>query len=330
MKREDLMSINLKGRRSHWLAAAALILGTLGLAGPALALDELKLIAPASPGGGWDQTARSMAEALRTSGIVKNVPVSNVPGAGGTIGLAQFVNSEKGKNDALLVSGLVMVGAVLTNNSPVSLADTTPIARLTGEYEVIVVPADSKFQNLNDLVAAMKADPGSVAWAGGSAGGTDHILVGLIAQAAGADPTKINYVPFSGGGEALAALLGSHVAAGVSGVSEFIGQIQAGKLRALAVSGPERVSSIPTLKEQGVDVELANWRGVVAPPGISDEAKKELVVAVSRMVESKPWQETLKTKDWTNLYLPGDQFADFLKIEQTRIKSVLTQIGLVK
>jgi putative tricarboxylic transport membrane protein len=328
--REDLMSIMVKGRRAGWLAAAALVLGSLASGSPALALDELKVTAPASPGGGWDQTARAMAEALRTSGILKNVPVSNVPGAGGTIGLAQFVDTQKGKGDALLVTGLVMVGAVLTNNSPVSLADTTPIARLTGEYEVIVVPADSKFQNLNDLVAAMKADPGSVAWAGGSAGGTDHILVGLIAQAAGADSTKINYVPFSGGGEALAALLGSHVAAGVSGVGEFIGQIQAGKLRALAVSGPERVSNIPTLKEQGVDVELANWRGVVAPPGISDEAKKELVVTVSRMVESKPWQETLKTKDWTNLYLPGDQFTEFLKVEQSRIKGVLTQIGLVK
>ena len=324
------MSTILKGRRSIWLAAAAFVLGAFAHAGPALALDELKIVAPASPGGGWDQTARSMAEALRTSGIVKNVPVSNVPGAGGTIGLAQFINAEKGKGNALLVSGLVMVGAVLTNNSPVSLADTTPIARLTGEYEVIVVPADSKFQNLNDLLAAMKADPGSVAWAGGSAGGTDHILVGLIAQAAGADPTKINYVPFSGGGEALAALLGSHVAAGVSGVGEFIGQIQAGKLRALAVSGPERVSDIPTLKELGVDVELANWRGVLAPPGISDEAKKELVVTVSRRVESKPCQETLKAKDWTNLYLPGDQCVECLKVEQSRIKGVLTQIGLVK
>ena len=325
------MPITLKdGPWSSRLVVAALALATLAFAPTAMALDELKIIAPAAPGGGWDQIARSMAEALRSGGIVKKVPVSNVPGAGGTIGLAQFVDTQKGKGDTLLVSGLVMVGAVLTNNAPVSLADTTPIARLTGEYEVIVVAADSKLQSLNDLIAAMKADAGAVAWAGGSAGGTDHILVGLIAQAAGIDPTKVNYVPFSGGGEALAALLDGHVAAGVSGVGEFIGQIEAGKLRALAVSAPEPVSGIPTLKNQGIDIELANWRGVVAPPGLSDQAKQELIETVGKMVESKSWQETLKTKDWTNLYLPGDQFGEFLKAEQARIKDVLMQIGLVK
>ncbi len=169
-----------------------------------------------------------------------------------------------------------------------------------------------------------------MSWGGGSAGGTDHILVGLIAQAAGADPTKINYVPFSGGGEALAALLGGHVAAGVSGIGEFIGQVEAGKLRALAVSAPQPISNIPTLKEQGVDVELANWRGIVAPPGLSAEATQELVATVSRTVESQPWQEALKTKGWTDLYLAGDQFGEFLRSEEARTKAVLTQIGLVK
>ncbi len=325
------MSITLRdGRWSGRAAAAVLALSMLAVLPAAQALDELKITAPAAPGGGWDQTARSMAEALQGAGVVKSVSVSNVPGAGGTIGLAQFVDTQKGKGDALLVSGLVMVGAILTNNSPVSLADTTPVARLTGEYEIVVVPAESKFQTLNDLIAAMKADPGAVAWAGGSAGGTDHILVGLIAQAAGIDPTKINYVPFSGGGEALAALLGGHVAAGVSGIGEFIGQVDAGKLRALAVSGPEAISGIPTLKEQGIEVEFANWRGIVAPPDLSEEAKEELIAAVGKMAESQPWQETLKAKGWTDLYLPGDQFGEFLKSEQTRIKDVLTQIGLVK
>jgi len=303
--------------------------GVVGISGSAIAADY-KIMAPAAPGGGWDQTARSMQQALQESGIVKRVQVANIPGAGGTIGLAQFVATEKGKGDALLVSGLVMVGAILTNKSPVSLADTTPIARLTGEYEVIVVPAESKLQTLDDLVGALKANPGAVSWAGGSAGGTDHILVGLIAQAAGVDPTKINYVPFSGGGEALAALLGGHVSAGVSGVGEFIGQIQAGKLRALAVSAPETMAGIKTLKEQGIAVELANWRGVVAPAGISDRQRQELVASVSKMVESKVWQTTLKQKDWTNLYLAADQFDEFLKSEQARIRKVLTDIGLVK
>ena len=177
---------------------------------PCLALDSLRILAPAAPGGGWDQTARSLQEVIQGSGSVPAVTVENVPGAGGTIGLAQLISQEAGKPDVLMVNGLVMVGAILTNKSQVSLAQTTPIARLTGEYEVIVVPGSSEIKTLADLVAKLKADPGSVAWGGGSAGGTDHILAGLIAKAAGADVSKLNYVPFSGGGEALAAVMGGH------------------------------------------------------------------------------------------------------------------------
>ena len=320
----------MAGAAARGMLVASALVAVSTLAPAAQALDELKIIAPASPGGGWDQTARSMQQALQEAGIVKTVQVSNVPGAGGTIGLAQFVDTQKGNGDALLVSGLVMVGATLTNKTPVGLGDTTPIARLTGEYEIIVVPADSKFQSLGDLVTALKADPGAVAWAGGSAGGTDHILVGLIARAAGVDPTKINYVPFSGGGEALAALLGGHVSAGVSGIGEFLGQVEAGKLRALAVSGPDPISGVKTLKEQGIDVELANWRGVLGPPGLSDADRQELTVVVGKMVESKPWQDILAKTGWTNLYLPGDQFDQFLGTEETRIKQVLTDVGLLK
>ncbi|HWP35798.1 MAG TPA: tripartite tricarboxylate transporter substrate binding protein [Thermodesulfobacteriota bacterium] len=295
-------------------------------------LDTLKITAPAAPGGGWDQTARAMQQALQTAGIVRTVQVVNVPGAGGTIGLAQLVNTQRGDGTALMVTGLVMVGAILTNRSPVSLAQTTPVARLTGEYEVVVVPAASKFRTMADLVAALKADPGAVSWAGGSAGGTDHILAGLIAQAVGVDPRRVNYVPFSGGGEALAALLGNQVAAGVSGYGEFAAQIQAGQLRPLAISSAQRVPGIdiPTLKEQGIDVELANWRGVVAPPGLADAERQRLLEAVDRMVKSEAWRATLKQRDWTDLYLPGREFARFLEAEQARIGEVLRRIGLVK
>jgi putative tricarboxylic transport membrane protein len=312
------------------LAAAMLALGTLGLAPPAHALDQLKLIAPAAPGGGWDLTARSMQRALQASGILKKVQVANLPGAGGTIGLAKFVDTEKGRGDALLVSGLVMVGAILANNSPVSLADTTPIARLTGEYEIVVVPARSKFENLDDLIGTMKTSPGAVTWGGGSAGGTDHILVGLVAQAAGVDPTKIKYVPFARASQALAALLDGHVSVGVGGIGELIGEVQAGRLRALGVSAPDAMAGVKTLKEQGVEVELANWRGVVAPPGISAQQKQDLVAAVGQMVESKIWQATLQQNDWSDLYLVGDQFDRFLEAEQARVRKVLTDIGLVK
>ncbi len=237
---------------------ASLCAGAVAL--PAMA--DYTIIAPANPGGGWDQTARTMQTVMQEDGISPSVQVQNVPGAGGTIGLAQFASQNKGNPDALIVGGFVMVGAILTNNSPVSLKDVTPIARLTGEYEAVVVPAASPIQDMAGLIEALKADPGAVSWAGGSAGGTDHIAVGLIAKAAGVDPTKINYIAYSGGGEALAAILGNQVTAGVSSLGEFDAQVKAGTLRLLAVSSPERIegADAPTLKEAGLDVELQNWR----------------------------------------------------------------------
>lgn len=229
---------------------AVLTLSALLLAAPATlaqGLNNLRIMAPASPGGGWDQTSRSLQTVLQEEGVVKPVQVFNVPGAGGTIGLAQLYNA-KGDGNLLMTMGLVMVGAIQTNNSKVDLSRVTPIARLTGEYEVIVVPASSPYKNTADLVAAWKANPGSVAFAGGSAGGTDHMLVGLLARAAGVDPKKMNYVPFSGGGETLAALLGNQVAAGVAGYGEFEAQIKAGKLRAIGISAPKPQPGISTLR----------------------------------------------------------------------------------
>jgi putative tricarboxylic transport membrane protein len=273
-----------------------------------------------------------MQEAVQSGGTVKTVTVENVPGAGGTVGLAQLASQEAGKDNVLMVNGLVMVGAILTNKSAVTLENTTPIARLTGEYEIIVVPGSSEIKSLADLLAKLKADPGSVAWGGGSAGGTDHILAGLIAKAAGADVSKLNYVPFSGGGEALAAVMGGHVAAGISGYSEWEGQIKSGELRALAISAPERVSGIdvPTLKEQGVAVDLANWRAIVAPPGINDEQKKALLDTVDAAVKSDSWKKTLAAKNWTDLYLPGDEFSKLIAAENARVTEILKGIGLVQ
>ncbi|HEU4827253.1 MAG TPA: tripartite tricarboxylate transporter substrate binding protein [Dongiaceae bacterium] len=313
------------------LATAVALTAGLTASSGAFAIDDLKIIAPAKPGGGWDQTARSMQEVMQSAGIAKSVTVENVAGAGGIVGLSQLADKEKGNGKTLMVNGLVMVGAILTNQSVVTLEQTTPIARLTGEYEVIVVPKSSDIQNLGQLVEKLKADPGSVAWGGGSAGGTDHILAGLIAQAVGADPTKINYVPFSGGGEALAAILGGHVTAGISGLSEWVGQIQSGDLRALAISSPEKLEGvdIPTLKEQGVDVDLANWRAVVAPPGIDDAQKKALLDAVDTMVKSDGWKKVLADKDWMDLYMSGDEFSKYLADENARVTDILKKLGLV-
>ncbi|MBR2689548.1 MAG: tripartite tricarboxylate transporter substrate binding protein [Aquamicrobium sp.] len=298
---------------------------------PAFAADY-KIMAPAAPGGGWDQTARSMQTALQDEKISGSVQVTNVPGAAGTIGLAQFVNQANGDASQLLVGGYVMVGGILTNNSPVTLDQVTPIARLTGEYEVVVVPAASDIKDMAGLIAKLKADPGSVSWGGGSAGGTDHITAGLIAKAVGVDPTKVNYIAFSGGGEALAALLGNQVTVGISGYGEFSEQVKAGTLRLIGISSEKPVPGVeaPTFKEAGVDVAIQNWRMVAAAPGISAEQKTAILADIEKMVKSAAWQKILADKGWENTYLAGDEFTTQLKKDTELTAGVLKDIGLVK
>jgi putative tricarboxylic transport membrane protein len=303
-------------------------------ASPAAAqtIDTLKIMVPAAPGGGWDQTGKAIEAVVKAESIAKNVQITHVPGAGGTVGLPQFVNQWKGQAGALMVGGMVMAGAIVANKSAVKLTDVQPLARLTGEFEVIVVPPNSPHKSMADLVAALKADPGKVAWAGGSAGGTDHILVGLIAEAVGVDPTKINYVAYSGGGAAQAAILGGHVAAGVSGWGEFAGQIEAGKMRALAISAGSRAPgvNVATLREQGVNVELFNWRGVFAPPGLKDADKNALAQAIDKMAKSAAWKAELEKKQWLGIYLPASEFTTYVAAESKAIEGILTKLGIAK
>ena len=319
----------VRARRGLACAAAAL---ALLASSAAIAVDSLKILVPAAPGGGWDQTGRALQAALQSGDIVKKVTVDNKGGAGGTIGLAQFISSSKGDPNAVMVGGMVMVGAILSNKSPVDLSQVTPIARLTGEYEVIVVPGTSKVKSMKELVAQFKANPGSVAWGGGSAGGTDHILAGMIAVASGVEASKVNYIAYAGGGEAQAAIMGGHVAAGISGYGEFAGQIKSGKLRALAISSDKRVPGVdvPTLKEQGIDVEINNWRAIFAPPGITDAQRKELIDVFTKAVKTPSWQETLKRNEWSDLFLAGDQFKTFLDNDTKRISGVIAGLGLKK
>jgi putative tricarboxylic transport membrane protein len=327
-----MSSTPFRSHRGRAVFASAIALVGLLAAGSALALDSLKILVPAAPGGGWDQTGRALQAALQADKIVPKVTVDNKGGAGGTIGLAQFISSSKGDPNTMLVAGMVMVGAIITNKSPVNLSQVTPIARLTGEYEVIVVPGSSKITSLKDLLAQLKANPGSVSWGGGSAGGTDHILAGMIAVASGVDASKVNYIAYAGGGEAQAAIMGGHVTAGISGLGEFLPQIKSGKLRALAISSDKRIPGIdiPTLKEQGVAVELANWRGIFAAPGITDAQRKELIDVVGKAVKTASWQDTLKRNDWTDLFLAGDAFKTFLDADIARVDKIIAGIGLKK
>jgi putative tricarboxylic transport membrane protein len=295
----------------------------------AVTAQPLVITAPAAPGGGWDQTARAMQRVLAAIEPGVSVQVDNVPGAAGTIGLSRFIQSERGNPGALLVTGLVLVSGVILNGSPVSLADTTPIARLTGEYEVIVVPSSSPFRTMGELVDAFKRDPGSVSWGGGSAGGTDDLLVRLLAEQIGLPASSVNYIAFAGGGAALAAVLGGQLTAAVSGYAEFAGQITAGQLRVLAISAASPVAGInaPTLRESGIALELANWRAVVAPPGLSDQEESELTERIARLTASPQWKATLAQNGWDDQFLTGAPLRQFLLAEQSRIDDVLRRLS---
>jgi putative tricarboxylic transport membrane protein len=305
-------------------------IAALTVSASAFAVDNLKVMVPANPGGGWDSTGRALVAAMQSAGSIKSAQIDNKGGAAGTIGLAQFVNSAKGDPNAIMIGGMVMVGGIIQNKSSVDLSQVTPIARLTEEYLVVVVPASSPHKSMKDLLAAFKANPGSVSWGGGSAGGTDHILAGMLAQAAGVEGGKVNYVPFKGGGEAVAAIIGGHVTAGISGVSEFQQHITSGKMRALAVSSPAKQAGIPTLKEQGYDMVLGNWRGVFGAPGITNAQRDELIKAIEAGVKSKSWQDTLAKNEWQNTWLAGEEYKKFIDSDVKRIGDILAGLGLGK
>ena len=334
------MDANLPNNRSHtmqscrdlpcWASLLSVLLGAT--AAPALAepvYQHLRLIAPAAPGGGWDQTARVMQQALQSAGIVHTSSVENIPGAAGTIGLARFVTAERGTGDVAMVSGLIMLGAIVTHRSALTLRDVTPIARLLGEYEVIVVPTSSPFRSLDELIRAFKERPESISWGGGSAGGTDQILAGLVADAVGVDPKRVNYIAFSGGGESMSAILGGQVSVGINGLAEFAPHIAAGTVRVLGISSAERLPQFdaPTLREQGVDVELENWRSLVAPPGVSGADRQRLESAVAAMVQSTAWREALVRYRWNDRYLAGEEFARFVDSEEARVLGILRKLG---
>jgi putative tricarboxylic transport membrane protein len=291
---------------------------------------KLTLIAPAAAGGGWDLVARESQQALRSDGIVNNAQVVNVPGAGGTIGLSQLENLS-GQPTTVMITGTVMLGGIAINNSETTLADTVPIAKLAEDFEVFVVPKDSPIQNLEDMIKAWRANPGGLPIGGGSLGGIDHIVAGQLAQEADIDPAAINYIAYSGGGEVLTSLLSNTVGVAVSGFNDFRDQIEAGNVRALAVAAPEPLEGfdVDTFIEQGYNVDLVNWRGIVAPPGISDEDRQTLVDIVTEMVETEQWATAVERNRWKESVLTGDEFGEFLDVEQTRITGILEELGLV-
>jgi putative tricarboxylic transport membrane protein len=292
-------------------------------------VKSLELIAPAGPGGGYDQLARATQEVLLAKQLASGVQVQNIPGAGGTIGLAQFV-TKGSRSPSLLVAGLGLIGAVAINKSPVTLDQVAPMARLTGEFQPLVVAADSPINSVGDLLARFKADPGSVSWGGFALGSPDHILCALIVKAGGGDVARMNYIVAGAGGEMLAQVMGGHLTVATGGLNEMAQQIQAGKLRAIGISSPERLPGvdIPTFKEQGVDATLVNWRGLMAAAKLRPADKQALDKALGEMARSEQWQALLKERGWVDMYQPAAEFASFLGPERTRIEGILRDLGL--
>ena len=318
-------------RRDTFLKSLAAMAAAGALPVSAQTAHAIKMMLPANPGGGWDTTGRALGKALQDAGVASSVTYDNKGGAAGAIGLAQFVNGSKGDPNAMMVMGAVMLGGIITGKPPVGLDRVTPLARLTSEYNVFVLPTNSPFKTMADVVAQLKKDPGSVKWGGGSRGSTEHIAAAMIAREVGVDPARINYVAFRGGGEATAAILGGNVTVGGSGYSEFSEYIAAGKMKPIGVTSGQRLKgvNVPTLKEQGINVEIGNWRGVYGAPGITAEQRKALVAMVEKAVKSKAWAEALEKNGWTPAWLAGDDFANFVDSEFASLRATMVKSGMV-
>ena len=318
-------------RRDAFLKSLAALAAAGALPVAAQSAPAVKMMIPANPGGGWDSTGRALGKAMQEADASSSVSFDNKGGAAGAIGLAQFVNASKGDPNALLVMGAVMLGGIITGKPPVGLDKVTPLARLTSEYNVFVLPANSPFKTMRDVIDQLKKDPGSVKWGGGSRGSTEHIAAAMIAREVGVDPSRINYVAFRGGGEATAAILGGNVTVGGSGYSEFAEYIAAGKMLPIGVTSGQRLKgvNVPTLKEQGINVEIGNWRGVYGAPGITPEQRKALIDALARTFKHKAWQDAMEKNGWTPAWMAGDEFANFVDSEFASMRATMAKSGMI-
>jgi putative tricarboxylic transport membrane protein len=309
-------------------AAAALALS----AATAFAMDRLEMVAPGGPGSGQDQVARAVAEVLQKEGIVKNPSVVNIAGGGGMVAFAQFISSKKGDGHAVLTQGAGHVLFPISNKTPVSMNDVQPVALLAGEWEVIVAKKDSKYNSVKDLLAAYKADPGSVTWAGGSPGATDHVFMANILRLSGLDAKKMNFVPHENTGDVVIAVLGGHVDIGAGGYQDFAQQVESGDLKVIAVGSPERLEGInaPTFKEEGVPLVFANWRGLSAHKSLTEDQLKALDDVFAKLVKTERWQELLKQRGWLDMYKNRPEYTAYIKENQESATAALKALGMVQ
>lgn len=319
----------MKVARTIALVAACIAGGGIGSASA-----QVDVMLPANPGGGWDSTGRMAFQAMSEAGIYTGgVNFTNRGGAGGTIGLAEFLGTAQGRPDSLAVFGAITVGAIELNDSPIDLTQFEPVARLTAEFLVLAVREDAPYQTLEEFVAALAEDPGANALGGGSAGGVDHIAFARLAQEAGIDVTELNYIPQASGTETVTGIVNGTLAAGISGTSEFGQFAEQGRIRILGITSAERhdaLPDVPTFTEAGYDIELANWRGILAAPGAPEENTAEWVARFEELQASDAWAATLERQGWEDFFLAGDAFGEFIAEEVETQSQILQDAGLVQ
>jgi putative tricarboxylic transport membrane protein len=326
---------NAIARRAALAAAALAVAVSAAPAAAAFTPERPECIAPANPGGGWDTICRTSANVLQKTGALKTTMyVTNMPGGSGAVAIANVVAKRKGDGDVLVAASNSLTFTMAAGRTPHTYGDVVPLAQIAAEYGGFFVRADSKYKTLADLVAALKANPSSVSFAGGSAPGSlDHIKTAVFAKAAGIEPTKLVYVPFQGGGEAMTALLGGHTDAATLDLAEASAQLEAGKIRCLALISDRRSTrfkDLPTTFEQGVKVTFPIWRGIYMAPGASPEAVQFWTETVKKMLASAEWNAEREKLGWEAASRMGDDFKAFVKDEHARYQALLKELGFAK
>lgn len=295
---------------------------------PVKLAPKMRIVIPANAGGGWDQTGRALGASLSAAGVVDEIEYENKGGKGGTIGLAYYAEKYSADPNTFLMGGMVMVGAVALQKPAVDLTKIQPVARLTSDYLVLVVAGDSPVRTVAELGGRMRGGLKSVPIAGGSAGGVDHMFAGVFARGVGANPEDLAYLPFAGGAEVVAAVVSGKAVAGVSGYSEFAEHLASGKLRAIGISSKRAVYGIPAIREQGVDVDMANWRGVFTGQNVPAPRIAEMVEGVRRAVAHDSWAKVMKQNRWDSSLLTGAGLSSFIDFDLTTARVMVHLLKL--
>jgi putative tricarboxylic transport membrane protein len=295
---------------------------------------NIEFIAPANPGGGWDTLVRTTSRVIQEEGLAeRSFGAINVPGGGGAVAWAQIAR-DSGNPHKIFATSPPIILVPLAGASRYDHTDFTPIARLITDYSIVLVRDDSPFEDLPSLIEAMEENPQLSVGGGSAPGSMDHISMAGLAAAAGLDAAAVNYIPFSGGGEAMTSLMGGHVEAVITGAGEASGQLGEGsELRALGVSAPERLggalADVPTYQEQDIDYTFDIWRGVMGTPDMPAEAVAYYEDLFAQMLETDGWQQARDQLGWIDAYQDSEEFGAFLDEQKEEFSTILGDLGLL-